>query len=82
MRYVIALLTLGALVIFSPMAALAKGGPLSLYGPFDPRRNPQPVRAGIPTPSISPSQFLAGCGRGRHRDQATHRCRGPADLGN
>jgi hypothetical protein len=54
MRYGIALLTLvGALVILSPTAALAKGGPASLYGPFDPRRNPQPIRAGIPTPSIS-----------------------------
>jgi len=64
-----------------PLPALARGGPLSLYGPFDPRRDPQPVRAGIPTSSISPSEFLAGCGRGRYRDPTTQRCQGPADLG-
>ena len=64
-----------------PLPVLAKGGIGSLYGPFDPRREPHPVRAGIPTPSISPSEFLSGCGRGRYRDPATHSCRGPADVG-
>jgi hypothetical protein len=34
-----------------PLPALAKGGPLSLYGVFDPRREPHPVRPGIFTPS-------------------------------
>ena len=64
-----------------PLPALARGGPLSLYGPFDPRRDPQLVRAGIQTPSISPSEFLGGCGRGRYRDPTTQRCQGPADIG-
>ena len=73
-RRVVILLALS----FCPLPALAKGGPLSLYGAFDPRRDPHPVRA---TPSISPSEFLAGCGRGRYRDPTTQRCRGPADIG-
>jgi hypothetical protein len=29
-------------------------------------------RAGFPTFSASPSNWLAGCGRGRYRDAATH----------
>ena len=68
-------------VTLCSLPALAKGGPLSLYGAFDPRRDPHPVRSGIPTPSISPSELLAGCGRGRYRDPTTQRCRGPADVG-
>ena len=64
-----------------PLPALAKGGPLSLYGAFDPRRDPQPVRSGIPRPSISTIEFLAGCGRNRYRDPTTQSCRGPADVG-
>jgi hypothetical protein len=64
-----------------PLPVLARGGPLSLYGAFDPRRDPHPVHAGTPTPFISPSEFLGGCGRGRYRDPAAHTCRGPADVG-
>ena len=67
MRCMVILLVLS----LCPLTALAKSGIGSLYGPFDPRREPHPVRAGIPTPSISPSEFLAGCGRGRYRDPAT-----------
>jgi hypothetical protein len=37
--------------------------------------------AGVPTFSASPAGSLAGCGHGRYRDSATHRCRGPADIG-
>ena len=43
---------------------------------------PLPIsRAGLPTPSLSPSELLGGCGRGRYRDASTHVCRGPADVG-
>jgi len=40
------------------------------------------LRAGPPTISqpVSPSDFLGGCGRGRYRDPATQKCRGPADV--
>lgn len=82
MRCVIALLTLGALVMLSPMTASARGGPLSLYGPFSHQRPPTISRAGIPTPSLSASDFLSACGRGRYRDPTTHECRGPTDLRN
>jgi hypothetical protein len=58
--------------------ALARGGPLHL---FDSQR-PSVSRAGVPALSVSPSDLLGGCGRGRYRDAATQRCRGPADVGN
>ena len=61
-------------------SALAKGGPLHL---FTSQQLPPIARAGVPTPHLRPpSEFLSGCGRGRYRDAATQRCRGPADIGN
>ena len=52
--------------------------PAHLRGPF---QDPPPIsRAGIPSPSLSPADFLSGCGRGRYRDPATQKCRGPADI--
>ena len=60
--------------------ALAKGGGfLHLF----PSQSPPVARAGVPTPQLPPaSDLLSGCGHGRYRDAATHRCRGPADIGN
>jgi hypothetical protein len=55
-------------------AAFAKGGPLHL---FDSQRTNSPT---ISQP-VSPNEFLGGCGRGRYRDPATQKCRGPADFG-
>jgi hypothetical protein len=71
-----------ALLLSLPNAASA--AVLSLYGPFD-YRNPgnsghyRPKRDISQPPSIA-SDGLMGCGRGRLRDAATHRCRGPADI--
>jgi hypothetical protein len=83
MRYVIALSTVGSLVVLSPMAAFAGGGPLSLYGPFQhppSQQAPTVTHASTLTlPSFSPGD-LSGCGRGRLRDPKTHQCRGPADI--
>ena len=77
-RFVL-LFALAGLTVAASTLAQARGGPLHLYGPWQ----SQPVsRAGIPTPSMSPKDFLAGCGRGRYRDPATQRCRGPADVTN
>jgi hypothetical protein len=71
---VLALIALGTI----PVAALAKGGPLHL---FESQRQPV-ARAGAPAFSLPPpSEFLAGCGRGRYRDPTSHSCRGPADVG-
>jgi hypothetical protein len=57
--------------------AWAKGGPLHLFSSQLSRVS----RAGPPLPSLgAPSDFLSGCGRGRYRDAATRRCRGPADV--
>jgi hypothetical protein len=76
-RFVV-LLALAGLTATAPTLVQAAGGPLHLRGPW---QQPPPVsRAGIPTPSVSPQDFLAGCGRGRYRDSATHKCRGPADV--
>jgi hypothetical protein len=58
--------------------AMAKGG----TNMHEMASQPQPVaRAGPPTLSLPPpSEFLAGCGRGRYRDPTTRSCRGPADI--
>ena len=71
-RFIVPLVIFAATVAAD--AAFAKGGPLHLF-------NAQ--RAGSPTTSqpVSPSDFLGGCGRGRYRDPATQKCRGPADVG-
>ena len=49
-------------------------------------RLPEPrlVRAGAPIPDLElwPSQILGGRGAKRYRDPSTHKCRGPADIGN
>jgi hypothetical protein len=79
-RFVV-LFALAGLTIIAPTRAHARGGPLHLRSPFDQPSLPV-SRAGVPSPIISPSDLLAGCGRGRYRDQATHRCRGPADVPN
>ena len=38
---------------------------------FDHNRHRPVARAGVPTPSISPNDLLAGCGHGRYRESAT-----------
>jgi hypothetical protein len=48
-------------------------------------QKPTVVTAGVsaPAPSmptISPTDLVGGCGRGRVRDPHTHACRGPADI--
>jgi hypothetical protein len=57
--------------------AIAKSGYVRLP-------EPRLVRAGVPIPDLqlSPSQILGGCGAKRYRDSLTHKCRGPADIGN
>jgi hypothetical protein len=58
---------------------LAVAGPLHL---FDSQKQTA-SRAGVPTLTLPPAnELLSGCGHGRYRDAATHRCRGPADVGN
>ena len=82
-RFVV-LFALAGLTITAPTLARARGGPLHLYGPFSTQAEAAD-RAGLglhPTPSEPSNNFLAGCGRGRYRDAATHKCRGPADIGN
>jgi hypothetical protein len=67
-----------ALMLVAPTRGMAKSGYV---------RVPEPriVRAGPPIPTdfgLSAGDLLGGCGAKRYRDAATHRCRGPADLGN
>ncbi len=73
-----AVLVLLTLVLAALTGAMAKSGYV---------RVPEPkiVRAGPPIPTdlgLSASQLLGGCGAKRYRDRATHKCRGPADIGN
>ena len=68
---------IAAALLAAPVQGLAKGGAMRLP-------EPRVVRAGppIPMPELSPSDMLGGCGTKRYRDPQTHRCRGPADIGN
>ena len=75
-RFVV-MIALAGMTVTVPRRPRGEGSPMHLYGSWQ----SQPVsRAGIPTPFLSPSDLLAGCGRGRYRDPATHKCRGPADV--
>jgi hypothetical protein len=68
--------------LLGPLPGAASAGPMSLYGSFDQTHNGArggPAPAASP-PSVASGEVLGGCGRGRNRDQATQRCRGPADL--
>jgi hypothetical protein len=71
-------LIVSRMTIIAVNSALAKGARV----PHLESQSPPVSRAGVPALSVSPSDFLSGCGRGRYRDPATHRCRGPADIGN
>jgi hypothetical protein len=71
-------------VLLGPLSlSAACAGPLSLYGPFDQVHNGargDPAPSTARPPSIASGDILGGCGRGRYRESATQRCRGPADL--
>jgi hypothetical protein len=67
---------IAALTLVATSPALANG---------DTIRRSESVPAELTTgslPKTSSFDNLGGCGRGRYRDAATHRCRGPADFGN
>lgn len=84
-RFVI-MFALAGLMITAPTLALAKGGgTLHLFGPFSTEAQAAEranFHAIAPTLSKPSDDFVVGCGRGRYHDPDTHRCRGPADLGN
>jgi hypothetical protein len=61
-------------VALMPHAASAKGGTLHLFAPH------ATASASALTRGLSANDLLAGCGRGRFRDGATQKCRGPADI--
>jgi hypothetical protein len=77
-RFLLPLIVSG-LTIIAVNSALAKG---SRVPHLSTSQSPPVSRAGVPALSLSPNDFLSGCGRGRYRDPATRRCRGPADIGN
>jgi hypothetical protein len=59
------------------LPSAVRAGPMSLYGPWD---KPQDGQRGGPARSVTSQDVLAGCGRGRYRDPATRKCKGPADV--
>ena len=75
-RFLLYLRRLLIFVSFVPGETLGKGGTNMHEGlPGS--------RAAVPTyNSPLPNEGIGGCGRGRYRDPRTHKCRGPADLGN
>jgi hypothetical protein len=61
----------------------ANARPLSLYDAFDHTHNGHHGNPALPKvvkPPLVADDAFGGCGRGRNRDQATHRCGGSADL--
>jgi hypothetical protein len=68
-----------ALIVLTPDLGCAKGGYVRLPEPKTVAASVLPAPA---LPRLSPGDMLGGCGKGRFRDAATHRCRGPADTGN
>ena len=77
-RFLLAVGAIGLTAVASN-SAMAKGGVLHLFKTqMEAFASTSPAsRAGVQ----SLSEFLTGCGRGRYRVAATHRCRGPADTG-
>jgi hypothetical protein len=67
-------LVVAVLMLAVPARAMARG---SYIRPW-----PKIIRAGAPDLGLSSDQLLGGCGTKRTRDSVTHKCRGPADLGN
>lgn len=71
-------LLIACFVVVAGNAAMAKGG-TNMHELASQR--PSVVRAGAPSLALPPANvFLAGCGRGRYRNAATHTCQGPADV--
>ena len=82
MRRLLFAVVAAAIALVAPTHVLAAGAYI--------RKPPEKVTASVapsrpdvslPT-GISPSQILGGCGGRRTRDPQTHKCRGPADIGN
>jgi hypothetical protein len=72
------------ILLLLSLPSAASAAVLSLYSPFDYR---YPGNSDYPRPKSDVSQpppvasgGLIGCGRGRYREPATQRCKGPADL--
>jgi hypothetical protein len=80
-RGLLAVAAIGLTFVASNPVMAKGGGMLHLFKSQQESSAPTVSRAGIPTLSASPRDLLAGCGRGRYRDAATHKCRGPADAG-
>ena len=77
-RFLLAVGAIGLTAVASN-SAMAKGGVLHLFkSQMEAYASTSPTSHSV-LPSLS--EFLTGCGRGRYRVAATHRCRGPADIG-
>lgn len=75
-------------VLALSLPSVANAAMLTLYSPFDVTHhgqydnghNASPATPPVAKPPLVVGESFGGCGRGRNRDQATHRCRGPADV--
>ena len=71
------------LVLLLSLRNAAVAAMLMLYSPFDLTHyghNGHLAKPQVDQPPFVTGDVLGGCGHGRHRDHATHQCRGPADL--
>ena len=75
--YVLSAIIFLVLLWLLSLPSAVSAGPMSLYGPWD---KPQDGQRGGPARSVTSQDVLAGCGRGRYRDPATRKCKGPADV--
>jgi hypothetical protein len=71
-------LTLAILMVIAPDEASARGGPFHLF----PAVSPAEAKAVTSSRPEETTVTFGGCGGKRYRDPNTHRCRGPADVGN
>jgi hypothetical protein len=71
-------------LLMSPHEVAAKGGVFSLHSAWSPvsRAEAGTIISSPPKATTTEPLNFGGCGGKRYRDPNTHRCRGPADLGN
>jgi hypothetical protein len=80
-RSVVLAVTLTILTAVAPHKASARGGPLHLLDAWAVSR--AQAATGTASRNEPTTETLGvGCGGKRYRNPNTHRCRGPADVGN
>jgi hypothetical protein len=80
-RSVALAVTLAILIPIAPHKVSAKGGTFHLWDPWSPVSRAE-AKTETSSRSEATTLTIRGCGGKRYRDPNSHRCRGPADVGN